>query len=77
MIEVSWHHLFTIPLAVNLLSLLVFACYYALRQPVAVQSSEASRIYKCSSCEHVYIDARDIPLARCPRCDTLNEAVKR
>lgn len=34
-------------------------------------------IYRCSGCGHVYEDPRHVPLAGCPRCGTLNEAVRR
>jgi rRNA maturation endonuclease Nob1 len=34
------------------------------------------RIYRCAACRHVYVDARRVPLAACPRCGALNEALR-
>ncbi len=76
MIHVALPDLFVIPLFFTLVA--VFACgvYYAVRQPPRVKAGHA-RIYRCTVCRHVYVDERDVPLARCPRCGCLNEAVKR
>lgn len=34
-------------------------------------------LYRCEMCAHVYQDTRNVPLAACPRCGSLNETVKR
>lgn len=33
-------------------------------------------IYECANCNHVYAFARNRPMDRCPRCGSLNEAVR-
>ncbi len=33
-------------------------------------------IYSCAQCGHVYAFARNRPMDRCPRCGSLNEAVR-
>jgi hypothetical protein len=70
-------NLFLLPLVFALVAL--FACwvYYAARRNARHIRTSQTRIYRCSVCQHVYVDARDVPLARCPRCGCLNEAVKR
>jgi hypothetical protein len=69
--------LFVLPLVFALVGL--FACwvYYGARRNARHARAVHTRIYRCSVCQHVYVDARDVPLARCPRCGCLNEAVKR
>lgn len=77
MIHVSWANLVFLPLLFALVA--VFACglYYAARQDRAKAEAGRARIYRCSVCHHVYVDARDVPMSRCPRCSCMNEAVKR
>ena len=57
----------------------LFACglYYSYRRAEPRVKASRTRIYRCSVCRHVYVDSRDVPLARCTRCGCLNEAVKR
>jgi rubrerythrin len=33
-------------------------------------------IYECDHCGHIYAIARNRPMDRCPRCGTLNDAVR-
>jgi hypothetical protein len=58
---------------------IVFTCYvyYTLVRFARGVRERSTRIYRCQVCEHVYVDDRDVPLARCPRCGCLNEAVRR
>lgn len=79
MIEVSLTNLIFIPLAFNLLLLGFFHVYYlAVCVAWGVQCSRSrGRLYRCQVCRHVYVDQRDVPLARCHRCGCLNEAVRR
>lgn len=64
-------------LGFNLLALLLIGLYYANRllwpKPMAVPG----KIYRCSRCNHVYVDPRDVPMSRCPQCDHFNEAIRR
>ena len=77
MITVSISNLIFIPLLFSLLILLGCHVYYtAIRLAHGVRERR-SRIYRCQVCEHVYVDDRDLPLARCPRCGCLNDAVRR
>lgn len=38
--------------------------------------SETESIYSCAECRHVYAFARTRPMDRCPRCGSLNDAVR-
>ena len=51
--------------------------YYALRSPWPRATLTQGRLYRCAACGHVYAEARDVPMARCPSCDRFNEAVRR
>jgi len=73
---VSLTELMLIPMLFHLLVILVCWLYYLARESAPQLSPSRNRIYRCQVCEHVYLDARDVPLARCPRCGCLNEAVK-
>ncbi len=78
MIEVPLPVFFYIPLGLGLLGLAAIWIGYTFRDIlVARRRRIATRLYRCMVCSHVYQDARDVPLARCPRCATLNEAVRR
>lgn len=77
MIEVSYSQFFVLPLTLNLLAIVLWWTYYAVRDSTRKVSASGSRIYRCAVCAHVYADRRDVPLARCPRCGCLNEAVRR
>jgi hypothetical protein len=61
----------------TLVGILAAWLYYASRVLWPLKPLAESRVYRCQSCGHVYVDARDIPMARCPQCDQFNEAVKR
>ncbi len=53
-------------------ALALFYNFRTLHRPV----SENESIYECASCGHVYAFARNRPMDRCPRCGSLNEAVR-
>lgn len=53
----------------------ILAIFYSLRsrhRPMRTRES----IYECAHCGHVYAIARNRPMDRCPRCGTLNDAVR-
>jgi rubrerythrin len=77
MIEVSLPNLVLIPLVFNLA--IIFACwmYYTFAHHASRAVRRSARIYRCSVCDNVYLEVRDIPLARCPRCGHNNEAIRR
>ncbi len=72
-------HLFAWPVALALVGQLLLALGYASRRRRSVRRGRLrrERLYRCTGCGHVYTDRRDVPLAGCPRCETLNEAVRR
>lgn len=70
-------HLVALPLFFALVLLLAASLYYSARQGWHRTRTSRSTIYKCSACAHVYVDARDVPVSRCPRCGRMNEAVRR
>jgi len=73
---VSIYELFLWPLSVQLLVLLILAWgyrrrgYHDLRKPKA-------HIFRCTTCSHIYIDNRQVPISKCARCNTLNEMIRR
>jgi hypothetical protein len=77
MIHLSMPNLLFVPFLFTLVLLFAAGLYYAARFRAPRVKASHTRIYRCSVCRHVYVDARDVPLARCPRCGCLNEAVKR
>lgn len=77
MIELSPSMLILAPLTFNLLAILLWWIFYTVRAAARYTSPVPARIYRCAVCTHVYVDARDVPLARCSRCGCLNEAVRR
>ena len=68
--------MFLVPLAVQLVFILLLGWFYRkrgyhdLRQPKA-------HIFRCTTCRHIYIDKRRVPLSKCTRCNTLNEMIRR
>jgi hypothetical protein len=76
MLSVPITHLFLIPVAAALLLQLLWWLFYELRDVARNRPMAMARIYRCAICQHVYVDARDVPLSRCRRCGCLNEAVK-
>lgn len=65
--------LFLVPMffAVGVVAFL--SLLYALRDRFGGRPSGVERLYRCSVCGHVYVDARVTGLARCTRCGCLNE----
>ena len=53
----------------------VLGLFYAMRSLHRPLRSHES-IYECAHCAHVYAIARNRPMDRCPRCGTLNDAVR-
>ena len=77
MIEVSTPNLILIPFLLSLVILMGCTMYYSARRTARRVRERRARIYRCEVCKHVYVDDRDVPLARCPRCGCLNEAIRR
>ena len=68
MITMDLPMLLFVPFLFALVSLFLAALYYAGRRTAPTLRTSKARIYRCTVCAHVYEDARDVPLARCPRC---------
>jgi hypothetical protein len=75
-LSVSIEEFFLIPLGIQMVVLFLLAWiyrhrgYHNLRQPKA-------HIFRCTTCRHIYIDNRRVPLSKCARCNTLNEMIRR
>ncbi len=74
--DVSLPALILVPMVFHLVIIGLCWLYYLIRDNALRLAPSRSRIYRCQVCEFVYLDARDVPLARCPRCGCLNEAVR-
>ena len=77
MIELSLSNVLLFPMVTALVLVVALWFYYSVRGSAQAAPTESTRIYRCAVCAQVYVDARDLPLARCTRCGCLNEAVKR
>ena len=77
MIRVALPYLIFIPFLFTLVAVFLASVYYSARRETPKIKGARARIYRCAVCFHVYVDSRDVPLARCPRCGCLNEAVRR
>ncbi len=75
MIEVSLQEVFLIPLALNVAFVLLLWCFYNTREQLPA-GGRSARIYRCKACSRVYEDIREVPMVACPRCGTLNDAVR-
>ncbi len=76
MIPGSLQHLFLIPLGVQLTLLLLLGWCYR-RRGYRCPKTVKTNIFRCTSCKHVYIDTRKVPLSKCPKCNTLNPVIRR
>ena len=76
MIRVTWSALVLLPMFFSMGVGGLCALYYAVRLRLTQRNKSQDRIYRCTVCAHVYVDARYTGLARCPRCGCLNEPVR-
>ena len=76
MIQISLQAAFLLPLFFCLVMLLILTLYYYMRDRSIYRAPARNKIYRCSICEHVYVDSRGMALAKCPRCGCLNEPVR-
>ncbi|MBU1692706.1 MAG: hypothetical protein KJ726_03980 [Verrucomicrobia bacterium] len=77
MIPASLFLLLWLPMAVALVLVLGCGAYYARTGQTLARRKRTPNIYRCAVCRRVYVEARDLPLARCPHCSCMNEVVKR
>ena len=75
MIALPLGAIFALFVGVPLLVTGALALSYSLRSMHHPLRSNES-IYECAHCGHVYAIARNRPMDRCPRCGTLNDAVR-
>jgi hypothetical protein len=64
-------------MAVALALVLGCSAYYARARQPSPRRKRSLNIYRCAVCRRVYVETRDLPLARCPHCSCMNEVVKR
>ena len=65
------------PVAVNLVGIFALWLYYSRRNVWPARPLQRGKIFRCGGCGIVYVDGRDLPMARCPRCSVFNEAIRR
>lgn len=75
MIAVPLDVLFVLMVSVPLLTIAGLVLYYSFLSRHRPSHSHET-IYSCAHCGHVYALARHRPMEHCPRCGTLNEAVR-
>ena len=64
-------------LTANLFLVFLVALYYAVRQFRRWPRPRATpNIFRCTVCGHVYLEHRDVPMAVCEKCGSMNENVK-
>lgn len=73
----DYEAVFVVPVVFALVGIFGAWIYYASRRSWHGSALGEGRLYRCSACGHVYEEARDVPTSRCPRCDRLNDAVRR
>lgn len=66
-----------LPMTAALAVVLGLGACYARAGRARTRRRRAPNIYRCAVCRRVYVEARDLPLARCPHCSCMNEVVKR
>lgn len=76
MIPISISALFVLPVVLSLAAISSCWLYYAVKRSAQRERHHNEKIYRCSACEMLYVDKRDVPLSPCTRCGTLNEAVR-
>lgn len=69
-------HVILVPLFVTLVGILFLGWFYRKRSYRRPLVSKAN-IFRCTECGKVYLDPRFVPVAKCPKCSALNEAIKR
>lgn len=75
MISLPTSAILVVFVSIPLVVVAAFALFYNIRSLHKRMSSRES-IYICVKCGHVYAIARNRPMDRCPRCGTLNDAVR-
>ena len=66
-----------LPLVFALVAIFGAWVYYESRHVWPEKPLAEGRLYRCAACGHVHVEARDVPVSRCPRCDRLNDAIRR
>ena len=70
----DWYMAF---LVANLSVVFAATLYYAVRRYRRTPRRHAAPyVFRCSVCGHVYMDRRNVPMAECGKCGTMNENVK-
>ncbi len=66
--------IFWVPPVFALVAILSAWLYYAARDEQTRKSYGQGQLYRCANCGRIYVEHRQVPMARCPGCDHLNEA---
>lgn len=76
MIPLSLTQTFLFPLIASLALLFLLWMLYSFQAyRLARKNRRNTYLYRCENCLHAYIDHREVPLTRCPRCGSLNEKI--
>lgn len=65
--------IFWAPAVFALVTLFIAWIYYASRNRWTDKPLHDGRLYRCATCGRVYVEPRQVPMARCPHCARLNE----
>jgi hypothetical protein len=76
MIPVRDSEMILIPMLFHLVIVFLCGLYYFVKDRPEKKPAGKTRAYYCRACGHIYGDERNVPVAPCPRCATMNEAVK-
>ena len=74
MIARSFETMILVPMLFQLGGVAVYWIYYrSLKSNRHVSS--VTILFRCTDCRHVYVDDREVPTARCPRCKRINDPI--
>jgi len=74
MISRTFEVMILVPLGMQLGIVAAYWAYYRLLKSNKHTRSETI-LFRCEQCRHVYVDDRDVPTARCPRCRRINDPI--
>lgn len=64
-------------LITNLALVFAVTLYYSVRWYRRMPRHRAAPfIFRCTVCGHVYLDHRNVPMAECGKCGTMNESTR-
>ena len=77
MIALSLPEWLLVVLFVHLAAVFAITLYYFLRR-IAARPRHAGTpaFFRCRGCGHVYVDHRNVPMAECEKCGTMNDSIR-